>query len=276
MTINSLKKISIGEIAIKDIKHVANSRFRNLDDVSELMSDIKNNGQLQRVGIRIKDNALIFGNRRVAACEKLGFEKIKCEYFDINSDTELMIMNLCENSRKNLTAVEYGRAINIMMKQNSKLTLLEVAAMLSKSPRKVVVYLQIYNIVVDTPYETAIVQGTKVQGVPEEFISRCYTLLSRTRINKRLSKRDWDILLEAAKNRQLTLAELIPLKKICFAKPNIQMEFAINLLKECKVISASLPFNEVILNHEMSQTKCTSGIEFVRHVIKHYNHDLLF
>ena len=271
------KKVKSGDILIKDIKHIANSRFRDVDDVADLISDIKINGQMEPIGIRIEDNALIYGNRRVAAFEKMGIEKIRCDFYEGVNDTQLMAMNISENhKRKSLTPVEYGRAIWMMQKNDEKLTLGEIAVMLSMQPSRVSRLIKIYNVVCGTPFETSIVQGNQIQGIPEQFISMCYSKLPRTRINGKLSKIDWKFLLEAARNREITCPELAPLRKICFAKPNIQMDLAIKLLKECRVVYIYLPFNENILQEEMAKNKITSEGEFIRYLIKQYNQKLLF
>jgi len=54
-----MKKINVGTIKLKDIKHIENSRMRNVDEVSDLMVDIEQRGLMQPVGIRVEDNALI-------------------------------------------------------------------------------------------------------------------------------------------------------------------------------------------------------------------------
>lgn len=270
-------KVKSGEIAVKDIKHIANSRFRDTGDVADLISDIKVNGQMQPVGIRIEDNALIFGNRRVSAFEKMGLETIRCDFYEGVNDIQLMAMNISENhKRKALTSVEYGKAIWMMQQKDEKLTLLEIAAMLSMPPSRVAKLRKIYDVVCGTPFETAIVQGNKIQGIPEEFVTCCYTMLSRTRINQKLSEHDWAILLNAARKRQITIAELTPLKKICYAKPNIQMELAIRLMKKCRVVNIYLGFDDAILQAEMGKHKIPSEQEFIRFLIRQYNQQLLF
>lgn len=271
------KESIYGEIKISDIKNVANSRFRDIGDVADLIASIKVNGLLQPILIRKEDNALICGNRRVEAYRKMNLKIIKCVFESDVSDTQLIAKNIDENDkRKQITSVEYGRAIKIMMDNDKNLTMIEVAAMLSKPATKISSYLKIYKAVAGTPYEKYVVQGRKVQGIPEEFIPKCYSILSRVRINRILSKLDWDILLEAAKNRELPLSELSPLKQICIAKPNIRMDLAIERLKDCKVVHTSLPFNFKVLSKEMSNTKCTGEAEFVRFLIRKYNRDLLF
>lgn len=270
-------KVKSGKIKVSDIKHIANSRFRDIDDVGDLIADIKVNGQMENIGIRLEDNALIYGNRRVAAFEKMGLQEIDADFYEGITDTQLMAMNISENhKRKQLTPVEYGRAIWMMQHNDKTLTLSEIGAMLSIPVSRVSKLLKVYNVVAGTPFEKAIVQGHQIEGVPEQFVSSCYSILSRTRINQKLSKIDWSVLLEAAKKRELTLAELTPLKKVLFAKPNIQMDLAIKLMKKCKVVSIYLGFDEVILHQEMDKERINSETEFVRHIIRKYNKDLLF
>src|SRR3990167_2869964 len=117
-----MKKVKSEKIKLKDIKHLENSRLRDKDDVSDLMHDIEQRGLLENIGVRLNDNALIFGNRRVKACEKLGYEDILCDYYDDVSDEELLITNLAENlKRRDIGGIEIGRICKLLM-QNGMLT----------------------------------------------------------------------------------------------------------------------------------------------------------
>ena len=131
-----MKKISSGKILLKNIKHIENSRLRDNDDVSDLMGDIEQRGLLERVGIRKQDNALIFGNRRVKAFEKLGYEDIECDYYEEMSDNDLLITNLAENlKRKNIGSIEIGRICKIL--QNNEMTNSEIAKKLDITKSRV-------------------------------------------------------------------------------------------------------------------------------------------
>lgn len=124
-----MKKIKTDTIKLKDIKHIENSRLRGKDDVSDLMIDIEQRGLIQNVGIREGDNALIFGNRRVKAFEKLGYEEIQADFYRDLTDEELLIMNLAENiKRKNIGSIEIGRICLIL--NDKGLTNTEIAAKL--------------------------------------------------------------------------------------------------------------------------------------------------
>jgi len=270
--------VKSGMIKLVDIVHIVNSRFRDTTDVSDLMADLKVHGQLEPVAIRVEDNALIFGNRRVEAMKKLGWEEVRAEFHEGISDLQLLAMNISENNkRKNITPVEYGRAIWLMQYRDSKLTHAEIAAMISIPPSRITKLLKLYNVVSGTKYEKDVVRGHQSQGIPEEFVLACYNKLPRTRLSGKLSDKDWDILLEAAKNRTLTIAELSALRQICFAKPNIQMDLAIQLLKKnCKVINLWIAFDISVLHEEMKRNKFDSEIEFIKHLIREHNNKMLF
>lgn len=153
-----MKKSKSGTIAIKKIKHVTNSRIRDNDDVADLMEDIKQRGLLQPVAIRIKDNALIFGNRRVKAYEKLGFKDIECDFYDDVDDNDLLVMNLVENiKRKSIESIEIGRICKMLI--DNGMTRNEVAAKLSIPRTRVETVISAYNVAAGTPFESMTIYG---------------------------------------------------------------------------------------------------------------------
>lgn len=79
-------------------------------DIDDLASSIKTKGQIQPI-VLTRDNELIVGGRRLAACTKAGIE-VMCIYRDNVSDLELRELELEENlKRKALTFVEEALAI---------------------------------------------------------------------------------------------------------------------------------------------------------------------
>jgi len=271
-----MKKTSNGKIKLKDIKHVENSRMRGTDDVSDLMEDIEQRGLLENIGIRKKDNALIFGNRRVKAFEKLGYIEIPCDFFEDVSDDELLITNLAENiKRRQIGSIEIGRICSML--KDRGMTRSEMAVKLGLPINRIESATRAFQVVVGTPFEQLIVfkeLGRNRKGIPEKLIWIIQQNFARSR--RILSKDDWNILLSAAEKGEFSLIDVRVLKTIFAFDPKISMVKALEILKFSKVVRLETHFNAKILLQEMKKAKCSSEVEFLRHIIKSYNTDLLF
>lgn len=96
------------EIAIQDI--VAGERRReDLGDITGLAASIQDHGLMQPIVIDA-ENRLIAGERRLRACEFLGWAWIEVRQYGDLSDQELRFLELEENiRRKDLTAYEHAK-----------------------------------------------------------------------------------------------------------------------------------------------------------------------
>jgi len=269
-----LKKTRVGTIRLKDIKHVENSRMRGQDDVADLMQDIEQRGLLENIGIRTKDNALIFGNRRVTAFEKLGYSEIPCDYYDDVSDEELLITNLAENmKRKNIGTIEIGRICKILMDKG--MTKSEIAVKLGVDKNRVDSTIKSYNIVIGTPFEKLIVYkelGRSRKGIPEKLLWSLHSALYR----RRPTKRDWDILLSAAEQGKITMAHVSQIRNILSIDQQMDMNKVLDILDKAKVVHTIFHFNHQEFYRAMKKEKIESEKEFLRFIIAKYNKDLLF
>lgn len=125
---------TLQEIPIKKIKVVENHRTNiNKTDLHELMLSIKQNGLQQPIGVSQSGKegfVLIFGHRRLLACEKLGWTTIPAQVEKNVSKERHLILNLTENlQRKDPTFAELGRVI-FRLKDELGLSTSEVAARL--------------------------------------------------------------------------------------------------------------------------------------------------
>ncbi len=270
-----MKKIKSGKILLKEIKHIENSRLRGLDDVGDLMQDIEQRGLLQPVAIREVDNALIFGNRRVTAYEKLGYVDIECDFYGEISDDDLLIINLAENlKRKSIGSIEVGRICKIL--QDKGMTSSEISVKLGISKGRVNSSVSSYNVTLNTPFEKLVMFGEKgshTKGIPETLIWDIQNSLTRAR---RLSKQDWEHLLRALETKELTKEKITQLRKIILSNPIISIPDALAVLKKCKVAHIWLHMNLKILNRSMIEEKCGTEVELIRKIIRDYNKKLLF
>ena len=104
----------VRDIPIKDIQVLTNMRS-SIKNLEGLMQDIKQNGLKQAIGVmptKTNDFIIVFGNRRLAACKKLGWKKIPAMIGEKDMlMSELKISNLSENMhRDQLTPLEEGLA----------------------------------------------------------------------------------------------------------------------------------------------------------------------
>lgn len=76
----------MAEIAIRSIK-VGRRHRKDVGDISALCESIERQGLLQPIGIT-KAKQLVFGERRLRACEKLGLKAIEARVVDVTSIVE--------------------------------------------------------------------------------------------------------------------------------------------------------------------------------------------
>lgn len=134
------------EIEIKDIFVKDNIRTRiDESDVSDLMLDIKQKGLLQPVGVAQegKKYEMLYGNRRLQACKKLGYSTINAKVFKGPlTKVQKIAINASENiHREDVSPYEFARAANNLLKEGLNKT--EVAIVLSVPVAKIEAALRI-------------------------------------------------------------------------------------------------------------------------------------
>lgn len=110
----------VERIKISDIKHVENSRASVDKNLASLMSSIQQNGLQQPIGVNLKDKKyeIMYGNRRLHACMKLGWTTINAVIYTDQKDNDLLIHNLVENvQRENVSPSEIGRVCENLMEK---------------------------------------------------------------------------------------------------------------------------------------------------------------
>jgi ParB family transcriptional regulator, chromosome partitioning protein len=108
----------IRDIPISEINRKENIRQIVKDDsISSLMQTIKDNGLLQPIGVKEtkqRDYLIVWGNRRLEACTKLGWKTIPAVIFS-DADEEMteeqfFVINAIENlQQRPNTLFELGR-----------------------------------------------------------------------------------------------------------------------------------------------------------------------
>lgn len=108
------------KISIEKIEQNENSRVVYKEqDLAELMMSMRKHGLLQPVGVRKMPGGkydAVFGNRRILAAKKLGWDEIDCHVVDAADEVDRDILGLIENiKRKNTTLAEDGRMFKLLM-----------------------------------------------------------------------------------------------------------------------------------------------------------------
>lgn len=117
----------VKDIPIKNIEKAENIRQIVKDEnISALMQTIKDNGLLQPIGVKEtrKNYIIIWGNRRLEACTKLGWKAIPAVIFsekdESMSEEQFFVINAIENlQQKPNTLFELGRICKILRKTMS-------------------------------------------------------------------------------------------------------------------------------------------------------------
>lgn len=139
----------IFQLKIADIKQLENARITyTKTEMAELMVSMKQRGLLSPIGVRELKNGkweVVFGNRRLMAAKKLGWEFIECmEVSDVESNEDMLIVNAVENmQREDVPFSEQGRIFHSLEK--SGLSPHEIAARIGIDARKVKNVLRVYN-----------------------------------------------------------------------------------------------------------------------------------
>jgi len=280
-----MKKVRAGTINLSKIKHIENSRLRDKDDVADLMEDIKQRGLLSPIGIRVGDNALVYGNRRVKAFENLGYTEIPCEFYDELDDNELLLTNVVENiKRKDISSIEIGRICKMLL--DNGMTKPEIAAKLGLNASRVSSALVAYNVTVGTPFEDLVVfgAGDGLKGrskstdgkISEGLIWKIQTSLAKSWQGNKITKVNWNILLRAAEMGKLNTKNISTLRGILALDPKKDLDKAISILDRCRIIWAYITFNDEELARAKREEKIDNDVEFIKFIIKNYNKKLIF
>jgi len=275
-----MRKVKDENIRLADIKFTENSRLRGKDDVSDLMHDIEQHGLLEPIGVRVSDNSIMFGNRRVKAYDKLGYKEIQCQFFADVTDEDLLILNVVENiKRKSIGSIEIGRMCQLLEKKG--MTKSEIAIRLAIKRDRVRSSIAAYNVTRGTPFENLIVHGvfgkqSARKNIPETVIWKIQTTLSRAFPSNVITKEHWKILLPAIESGDITTKNVYTLRSILIQDPEKDLVKALDILGKVKVLNAFIPFVDAELRRNMAKVKIESMTEFLRHIIKLYNEKLLF
>jgi ParB family transcriptional regulator, chromosome partitioning protein len=126
----------IEDVLISDILPPKYKFRGELADINDLILSISNQGLLEPIVIRPKDNKfeLVSGSRRLAACRKIGLRKILCSIREL-TDQEAFEVGLAENvARMSINPIEEARAFEAYTTQHGWGSESQLAKKIGKSP----------------------------------------------------------------------------------------------------------------------------------------------
>jgi len=135
-------------IPLKEIHQIENSRLvYDENGLAELMVSLKQNGQLQPIGVKAMEHGgyeVVFGNRRTEAARKLGWSSIEACIVNAETEDEMIVLNAIENmQRESVPPAEQGRLFAHLI--NSGLTHTQIAVRVGVTPKKVLDCLTVFN-----------------------------------------------------------------------------------------------------------------------------------
>ena len=115
---NKLPKIY--DIPISEIDDFPGHPFRVLDDedMQNLMESIRERGVITPAMVHKKEDGryeMISGHRRKRACERLGFETLRCEVVEVSRDEAIILMVDSNSQRTEIAPCDKGRAYKMKM-----------------------------------------------------------------------------------------------------------------------------------------------------------------
>jgi len=217
-------KMKMKVIAIKDISSLRNIRT-SIDDseIANLMTDIKENGLLQPIGVYREGEKegfiLVYGHRRLSALKKLGRKELEIgkevKVFDTKLDLiDLIVLNTAENlHRVGNSPVEFGMVCKTLKEMG--LSVSEIAARLSQPQSKITTAL---TLAAKVPREYRDSIGYIAQKDIRKKRGKVSATVANTIIsNSRLKAKDKLKLFKSAKEQDLSLADINVINQMLYA-----------------------------------------------------------
>jgi len=259
--------MNVKDIEINKIKQLENIRLRIEEkDVHTLMASIKQDGLLEPIGVATtpgsKDEYLIvYGNRRLEACRKLGWKTIPAVVNGSVSLKDFVIKNTLENvERQEISESELGR-IFATLKNNYDMTNSEIASRFGLPSTRVKRVIDIF-LHIPEEYRDKVkygVVGMKRGNIPAQAADSIISMRRRYS----LKKEDIKTLLDTARQDKFTVGHLEVVASLLSRGYNV--EEAIKIAKEYIITSVKVPvlkkeIAEKKKKHKMSFAYVISGI----------------
>lgn len=245
--------MNVKDIDIDKIKQLENIRLRIEEkDVHTLMASIKQDGLLQPVEVSLSSGSkdeyiLVFGNRRLEACKKLGWTTIPAIIKNEIAFKDFIIKNTLENvERQQITESEMGR-IFYMLQNDYKMTNSEIASRFGIPTPRVKTTIGIF-LHIPEEYRTKIkynILGPKKGNIP----AKAADLIINIRRRYGLKKDDMKVLLEEARKDGFSVHHIEVVASLLARK--YAVDEAIAIANDYAITSVKLP----ILKKEIKEMK---------------------
>jgi len=247
------KEMNVRDIEINKIKQLENIRLRiEEEDVHTLMASIKQDGLLEPIAVATtvgtKDEyILIFGNRRLIACTKLGWSTIPAIVKNSIALKDFVIKNTLENvERQQITESELGR-IFYMLKNDYNMTNSEIASRFGVTAKRVKTVINIY-LHIPGEYREKIkynILGPKKGNIPAKAADTIINIRRRYG----LKKTDMMLLLNEARKDDFSVHHVEVVASLLARKYTV--EEAVKIANDYTIYSCKIP----ILKKELESKK---------------------
>lgn len=139
--------MKVERINIDQIIATENSRGNVEKNIVPLMNSIQQHGLEHPIGVNYNGKnsyAMVYGNRRLSACIKLGWKSIPAVIYTELDDKGLLVKNLIENvQRENISPAEVGRICEQLEKKG--LTIAEMSVRLDMPESTIKTAVELYK-----------------------------------------------------------------------------------------------------------------------------------
>jgi ParB family chromosome partitioning protein len=261
------------EIPIDKVKVVENVRLNvKQGELSELMQNIKHNGLLQDIGVWETESGeyiIAYGNRRLIACQKLGWRTIPAKILGDLTDSDLLILNVSENlHRKNISVAELGRVCDLLRRQG--LSNSEIATRLGLPLERVRLALDIFGTVPKELRGDIVFLDNREKAKKGKISANTYKAIMSLDRSLNLNRPD------VAKILRVVKQEEIPLDKIRlfgqFIKQGMSVDKGLKSINSCEVIQVNLAYNKDRARELIEET----GATMTNHNLGRYIRSILY
>lgn len=257
------------EVSIKDIQQLENIRTRiKFGEIQELMQNIKQQGLLQPIGVwetPSGEYVIAYGNRRLVACDKLGWRNIPAKLLGELDYEEMLIVNTSENlHRKEITVAEFGRVCDML--KNKGLSKGEIGVRLGVPPKRVDDALNVFKkIPLKHRKDIIFMKGGekhKLGKVPASLFNRLISLQQE----QSLSNPDIDKLIQAVKQQNLSTSQIQVVSALI--RDGATINQALKELDKYAIRRITLPVNRKVEKSLLEENKLTSKSGKFAHIFR--------
>lgn len=262
--------MNVQDIEIKSIKQIENIRLRIEEkDVHTLMSSIKQDGLLEPIGLSYlpgkKDEYyVVYGNRRLEACKKLGWSHIPSIIMPQQELKEFFIKNTLENlERQDLSEAEMGRLF-YTFRNDYKMSGSEIASRFGFNKRRIQTAISIFQrIPEDQRNDIKYIGpgGQKKGKIPASAVDKVLGI--RHRYN--LTEQNMRDLLNETRQDDFSVRHLELIA--CALKNGSNIEEAKQIAKEYQIVALHIPIKKIEIK-KLKQKHKKSFINIIQDILR--------